>query len=113
MRHSVRGNFPRNPLLILMYPAPSSFDRWMDRLPLVSPVVCCRYLKSASSMAANKAMTMRRAGSWIVRSIPPTSWMSAPTGILRCRGLGQEAAEDYASGDDLDQTDGPKPDRKS
>ena len=57
-----------NLLLISTRPASSSFVRWLDRFPLVSPVVRCRKTKSASLTEDRTVKIASRPGSWISRS---------------------------------------------
>ena len=57
-------------------PASSSFVRWLERLPLVSPVVRCRKTKSASWTEDSTVRIASRPGSWMSRSSVSSSLRS-------------------------------------
>ena len=63
MRKSVWGTRPLKDLSTSTYPAFSSLSMWLDRLPLVSPTVLSRKLKSASSTPDSSVRMRNRAGS--------------------------------------------------
>src|SRR4051794_41745425 len=84
---------------IVTSPASSSLARWLERLPLVSPVVRCRNTKSASATADRSVRIARRPGSWTSRST--TSWSSAtvvPRTGGRTGGRGGDAHEREGGG---------------
>src|SRR3954470_17342352 len=61
------GVFPSNFFSISTRRASASFERWLDRLPFVSPVMFSRKRKSALSHAESATRMARRAGSWTRR----------------------------------------------
>src|SRR5687767_2548132 len=78
----VLGFLPTNRFTILTKPASSSLLRWLDRLPLVNPVVRCRKTKSAESAEERTVMIARRPGSWISRSSASSS-LTSDTAVLQ------------------------------
>src|SRR5688572_33106722 len=61
------GVLPSNFFSISTSPASASFERWLERLPLVSPVMFRRNKKSALSHADSATRIASRAGSWTRR----------------------------------------------
>src|SRR4051794_41653159 len=79
---------------IVTSPASSSLARWLERLPLVSPVVRCRNTKSASVTADRTVRIARRPGSWTSRSRTSSpSATGAPRTGRRAGGRGGRAHE--------------------
>src|SRR6476659_8661230 len=82
-------------------PAASSFLRWLERLPLVSPVARCRKTKSASLTDESTVRMARRPGSWMRRSRTSSS-VSCDIAVLvvddagRSEGLHEEAVIEEA-----------------
>src|SRR3954463_2205514 len=72
-------------------PASSSFARWLDRLPLVSPVARCRKTKSASLNEERTVRIASRPGSGTSRS-STGSGLGSDTVVLAVEGRG--TAED-------------------
>src|SRR3954453_16378581 len=69
-------------------PAASSLVRWLERLPLVSPVVRCRKTKSASLTKDTKVRIASRPGSWMSRSRIRSS-LGWAIGVLVRQALGR------------------------
>src|SRR5260221_10394366 len=61
------GVLPSNLFSISTRPACSSFDKWLERLPFVNPVMLRRNRKSALSHADKATRIASRAGSWTRR----------------------------------------------
>src|SRR3954468_4781971 len=62
-------------------PASSSFVRWLERLPFVSPVVRWRKTKSASLTDDSTVRIASRPGSWMSRSTTSSSASSDIAGL--------------------------------
>src|SRR5688572_759333 len=61
------GCLPSNLFSISTSPACSSLERWLERFPLVRPVMLSRNRKSALSHAESAVRIARRDGSWTRR----------------------------------------------
>jgi hypothetical protein len=64
----VFGLRPTKRFSIATSPAASSFVRWLERLPFVSPVARCTNRNSASLAEERTVRIARRPGSWMSRS---------------------------------------------